>query len=395
MILPPKYLKGAPGSPITIRALHDGKVLIDGEAGQRPVLLDRNDWLVIDGIDACCSSASVIELVHSGNNVVRRVVGWDAKDGNGGIFGAHYATGPNLFEDVAGFGTARKIFSVSQGGNDTTVRRAWGRWEKSTAIGPKLTYSLAYNSYRMTCENCLGTWSGQGMPETYVLMDYKGKPAKRGGERKLRQLRRGPALRDFRRRSKRQGQERRCEAARQSRLRPPERQVQEPARRLLHQVRLHRAQGRGRLPSSRESIRGDPLRPLRPVAARFFDEARCLGTHRIRRRTQPHSDPVEGRQRADRCFARHDLCSRREHLQHVAGRQPLLPLSGRSQDHPAALAVADESAHQGARLPGPAARPWTSTRTIAELFGPVPASCRAPDPSAAPGPSAVPTPIPE
>ena len=43
-------------------------------------------------------------------------------------------------------------------------------------MGPKVTYSLAYNNYNMTCENCLGTWSGQGMPETYVLMGYDGKP---------------------------------------------------------------------------------------------------------------------------------------------------------------------------------------------------------------------------
>ena len=39
-----------------------------------------------------------------------------------------------------------------------------------------MTYTLAYNNYHLTCENCLGTWSGQGMPETYVLLDYDGKP---------------------------------------------------------------------------------------------------------------------------------------------------------------------------------------------------------------------------
>ena len=39
-----------------------------------------------------------------------------------------------------------------------------------------MTYTLAYNNYHLTCENCLGTWSGQGMPETYVLMGYDGKP---------------------------------------------------------------------------------------------------------------------------------------------------------------------------------------------------------------------------
>ncbi len=53
---------------------------------------------------------------------------------------------------------------MSYGGDYTTIRRAWGRWERSTVVGPKMTYTLAYNNYHLTCENCLGTWSGQGMP---------------------------------------------------------------------------------------------------------------------------------------------------------------------------------------------------------------------------------------
>ena len=39
-----------------------------------------------------------------------------------------------------------------------------------------MTYTLAYNNYNMTCENCIGTWSGERMKETYVLLDYYGKP---------------------------------------------------------------------------------------------------------------------------------------------------------------------------------------------------------------------------
>jgi hypothetical protein len=103
------------------------------------------------------------------------VAAWDAADGNYEIFGAHGAS-YNLFEDVAGWGTARKIFQMSQGGNYTTVRRAWGRWEKSTVVGPKLTYTLAYNNYHLICENCIGTWSGEKMPDSYTLLDYYGQP---------------------------------------------------------------------------------------------------------------------------------------------------------------------------------------------------------------------------
>ena len=176
MILPPQGLSGAAGIPITIRALNDGKVLINGQGIQRPVLLLYNDWFVIEGINACCSTDDVVGLSRSNNNIIRRVAAWDAADANTNVFSAHLSSSYNLFEDVAGWGTARKIFSASQGGDYTTIRRAWGRWERSTVVGPKMTYTLAYNNYHLTCENCLGTWSGQGMPETYVLMGYDGNP---------------------------------------------------------------------------------------------------------------------------------------------------------------------------------------------------------------------------
>jgi hypothetical protein len=106
---------------------------------------------------------------------VRRVAAWDAADSNTEIFGAHHGR-HNLFEDVAGWGIARKIFQFSFGGDYTTVRRAWGRWEGSHVVGPKMTYTLAYNNYNMICENCIGTWSGERLKPNYNLMDYYGKP---------------------------------------------------------------------------------------------------------------------------------------------------------------------------------------------------------------------------
>ena len=175
MIVPTQGLSGAAGAPITVRALNDGKVLIDGQGSRHPVWLARVDYFVIEGINACRSNGSVVSLGYSNNNTIRRVAAWDAPDGNYDIFTVHYGSF-NLFEDVAGWGTARKIFQMSYDGDYTTIRRAWGRWERSTVVGPKMTYTLAYDNYHLTCENCLGTWSGQGMPETYVLMDYDGQP---------------------------------------------------------------------------------------------------------------------------------------------------------------------------------------------------------------------------
>jgi hypothetical protein len=174
-ITPPQNLKGMSGSPITVRALSDGKVLINGQGTQPPIMLYFNDWFVIEGINACCSNQSVIHLGSSHNNIIRRVAAWDAADGNTSVFGVHSST-RNLLEDVAGWGIARKIFQFSQGGNFTTVRRAWGRWEGSTVVGPKTTYELVYNNYDVIAENVIGTWSGEKIPYSYTLLDYYGKP---------------------------------------------------------------------------------------------------------------------------------------------------------------------------------------------------------------------------
>jgi hypothetical protein len=113
--------------------------------------------------------------MRSSHNIIRRVAAWNAAEGNYSIFGIHHGD-HNLLEDVAGWGIARKTFESSQGGNFTTIRRAWGRWEGSHVAGPKMTYSLAYNNYDMLVENSIGTWSGEKMKQTYVLLDYYGKP---------------------------------------------------------------------------------------------------------------------------------------------------------------------------------------------------------------------------
>ncbi len=181
MLVPPAGLNGSADRPITVRALHEGKVLVDGQGKRLPVGLRRNDWFVIEGINACCSSATVVGLDHANHNVIRRVAAWDSADGNNDIFGIHYGE-HNLLEDVAGWGVARKIFESSQGGDFTTIRRAWGRWEGSHVVGPKMVYTLAYNNFNMIVENAIGTWSGEKMQESYVLQDYFGRPWKGRGE---------------------------------------------------------------------------------------------------------------------------------------------------------------------------------------------------------------------
>ena len=180
MINPPQNLSGTASAPITIRSLNDGKATINGEGTLRPVRLYHNNYFVLEGFNARDSVASVVTIERSNYNIVRRVAAWEAAEGNYNIFAVNFGS-HNLLEDVAGWGIARKIFSASQGGNYTTIRRAWGRWEGSHVIGPKMTYTLAYNNYDMICENCIGVWSGERMKEAYTLRDYKGKSVSRPG----------------------------------------------------------------------------------------------------------------------------------------------------------------------------------------------------------------------
>jgi hypothetical protein len=175
MVVPPKGLHGTEGQPISIRALNDGRVTIDGEGQRTPVLLGGNDHFVIAGLNACRSKQSVVSINRSNHCIVRRCCGWDAADGNTNIFAAHYGE-HNTFEDCAGWGIARKTYSCSQGGNYTTFRRCWGSWEGCHAVGPKMTFTLFYNSHDILAENCIATWDGRLLRESYDVVGYDGKP---------------------------------------------------------------------------------------------------------------------------------------------------------------------------------------------------------------------------
>jgi hypothetical protein len=174
-------VKGTPEAPILIRALHDGKVTIDGEGARFPVQLYQTEYVQVEGINACRSKMTVVSMSRSSHCALKRCCGWDAGDDNTNIFGVHHGD-YNLVEDCAGWGIARKTFSCSQNGNYTTFRRCWGRWEGCTNVGPKMMMTVSYNSHHTLAENCIGTWDGRKMPETYVVHNH-GEPFTNWGSR--------------------------------------------------------------------------------------------------------------------------------------------------------------------------------------------------------------------
>jgi hypothetical protein len=171
MIDPPTDLNGTDGHPITVKALNDGGVDIDGEDVRRPIYLSYNNWFVIEGVDAHSSNSTVVEVDRSSHDIIRRVTAWDAADGNYSIFGAHHGD-YHLFEDCAGWGVARKTFGNSQEGNHVTFRRCWGQWQYNTHTGPKMVITLAYNSYDGLAENCIGTWNATDPNNPYLGNTY-------------------------------------------------------------------------------------------------------------------------------------------------------------------------------------------------------------------------------
>lgn len=164
MIAPPTTVDGTAGNPITIKALNDGEVNIDGQGVRGPVVLSFNDYFVLEGFNAHDGTPAVFDLSNSDNNIMRRVIGWNANrnENVGFVFTISHGEN-NLIEDCAAFGTARKVIGSTQDGNYTTIRRCWARWEGSDFTGPKETLTAGYFNYNMTTENFIGTWSGEEM----------------------------------------------------------------------------------------------------------------------------------------------------------------------------------------------------------------------------------------
>jgi hypothetical protein len=174
MIAPPSGVTGTRGNPITIAAVNEGEVIIDGERTRTPVLLDEDDdYFIIEGINAAnmgpltgSGAVAVFHLMGSDYNIIRRCVGWDAPpQRNSSIFLFASGANGNLIEDCAGWGTGRKIVNRYQDSNNV-VRRLFFRYGGfGNASGLVWTLGVTTN-YKSTgtniSENCIGTWDTTG-----------------------------------------------------------------------------------------------------------------------------------------------------------------------------------------------------------------------------------------
>ena len=175
MIDPPSGLSGTTGNPITIRALNEGAVLIDGQFARVPIRLEQNHWFTVEGLNVRNGTFGLFYILSSSNITGRRIVGWDLDGTKDGLMFLANASPNVLWEDVAGFGIASWIFGHhSSSGGNVTCRRCWGRTEGSMAGGDAAmsTYHINYGGTNgWTCENCLGTASFESQAESFTTPD--------------------------------------------------------------------------------------------------------------------------------------------------------------------------------------------------------------------------------
>jgi hypothetical protein len=152
---------GTAGSPITVRAENDGKVLIDGEFQRRPLDCAAS-YITVMGLDVK-NGQDTSAVIRGQHCTVQRVVAWASEPGDGAIENIVDIGGSNnLFEDGAAFGYARKTVAIGArgGAGPNTIRRVWAEHNGSpygAAEGnPTDPIDIGYNQDNITAENVIG-----------------------------------------------------------------------------------------------------------------------------------------------------------------------------------------------------------------------------------------------
>lgn len=164
---------------ITIQALNDGGVLLDGQFTNLPIFLRGNNNWLLQGFNARNGNGNVCQLGNylvstSNSNTFRRMVMWDGNMTTNTHVFMFISSSNNLVEDCAFFGAGRNVFHNFGTSDGNIARRVWARWEGSTTQGGKLAFQMDYAGHGLLCENCIGTWSAELMPESYLLTDPSG-----------------------------------------------------------------------------------------------------------------------------------------------------------------------------------------------------------------------------
>lgn len=151
-------VSGTSGSPVTVKADHDGGAVIDGQNVRMPCSItgSRSGYkhdITIEGIKCQNSSTDVFTINYADNITLRRVSAYNAAIGNYHAFSVS-ATADSLLEDCAASGFGRIMYLVMNS-HGVTLRRCWGRWIDASQ-SPYMVINI-YGSDDTIAENCVGT----------------------------------------------------------------------------------------------------------------------------------------------------------------------------------------------------------------------------------------------
>lgn len=177
----PGRFAGEAGARVVVRAMHDGRVWIDGEFERAPLRLKGHDYWTVEGLNLYNSRGSVVgvaglpqteksDQVPTHHVVLRRLVAWrdylpyGSQQENDPIGGANVHVydladvSDVLLEDCAGFGWARKVFQNYRS-KRVVMRRDWARWDGRHPYkgGNKFAFACSYTAYDALCENLIAT----------------------------------------------------------------------------------------------------------------------------------------------------------------------------------------------------------------------------------------------
>ncbi len=163
-------LHGSASSPITIRAEHDGKAIIDAGGGANAVYIASSSYVVLEEIVARNTSSDVIFLTNCDHITLRRVTAYNAGSRNWHVFDIEKGSSNILVEDCAGWGRGRYIFVAYQ---NVTFRRTWARWttQSDFSPAPRSCYSV-YGTSNAILENaiCFNDLPDQSSTDYFTAM---------------------------------------------------------------------------------------------------------------------------------------------------------------------------------------------------------------------------------
>lgn len=141
-------LSGTAGSPITIVAVNDGGVRIDGQSARRPCYLYQNSYFTLKGFDCGWPSDSSLYIRRSDHVVIQRVIAIDALDTGNNQVCLNESSTNGTWEDFACIGAGIEVlldYSEVPGNEpSTSYRRGFVRAEGSrygAVVGMEMNYA--------------------------------------------------------------------------------------------------------------------------------------------------------------------------------------------------------------------------------------------------------------